>query len=812
MTRHLAAASALLLLAANAGAADFPKPAKAFLAAHCIGCHDAGNKKGGLDLEALSTRLDDPTVKAKWTLVYDRVERGEMPPKQKAVLAEEVRGFTESLGGFLSAHDLARQAAAGRVPWRRLNRIEYENTIHDLLAIDIPLTQMLPEDGTAHGFDNVSEGLRLSSSQIESYLAAADAALDVAIYFGPSPKLNHKKKLSYLDVPQIKQLLAKPTGSLQKDGSKSYQAFRALPDALVVFHNGPWETILRESSAEVTGLYRVRLSAYSHQAKGRPPVVAKVMVTNFLQNRFGAAFDLLPDEPRVMECTVRLLQGEMIWMSSTGCDVAADGTHVQDVGGEKYTGTGMAIQWIEVEGPLIESWPPPSMNRVFGDLPIEPVAKPKRRELSYEVISTQPLEDAERLIASFARRAFRRPVTQTETARYTRLAREALAEGATLESALRRAYKAILVAPEFIFLQENPGKLDDHALAARLSYFLWSTTPDPELSKLADQGKLSDPATLRAQTDRLLASPKSHAFIHNFCGQWLNLRAIDATTPDRQLYPEFDELLRDAMVGETESFFEELLRNNLGAANLIDSDFAMLNRRLAEHYHIPGVLGEQFRKVKLPPGSRRGGLLTQASILKVTANGTVSSPVVRGAWVMKRLLGRESQPPPADAGAIEPDTRGTTTIREQLEKHRRSMTCAACHKYMDPPGFALECYDVIGGWRDYYRSQGKGEPVIDPATKKHMGYRKGPLVDPTGELADGRKFANIDELKAILLTQEEAVARTLATNLVTYATGAGVTFADRQRVEAILRNAKPHSYGLHTLVHEVVQSPLFQSK
>lgn len=803
----------LLFLASGLRAAGLPQVTHAFLQSHCLECHDSDSKKGGLDLNALAAQIDDPRAEVKWIQVFDRVQRGEMPPKKKPQPPpNEVAGFMESLGGLLSERDAARHVKAGRVPYRRLNRVEYENTLHDLLAIDIPLSPMLPEDATADGFDNVSEALRLSSSQIESYLTAADAALDAAIDLGPTVKVNETKRLTYLDVPGIQQALAKPTGSLEKSGRRYSQRYRALPDALVVFQDGPWDTIMRDSHAPIAGMYRIRVSAYAYQAAGRPPVVAKLMVSDFVHNRFGGAFDLLPDKPRVLEVTMRFKRGEMIWMSSTGCDYSPDGIHVGDVGGETYGGTGMAIQWVELEGPLLESWPPPSVKRVFGDVPIRPIAKPKRREIAYEVVSQNPVQEADRLITAFAQRAFRRPVTEKETARYLQLAHDALSQGGTLETALRRAYKAILVSPRFLFLRESTGKLDDYALASRLSYFLWSTMPDDELLKLASEGKLHEPATLRAQTERLLASPRAQAFTQNFCGQWLNLRAINATTPDRGLYPEFDDLLQAAMVKETESFFDEMLRSDLGIATLIDSDFAMLNRRLAEHYGIAGIVGEQFRKVTLPPGCHRGGVLTQASILKVTANGTLSSPVARGTWVMKRILGRQPELPPADAGSIEPDTRGATTIREQLAKHRRSASCNACHKYMDPAGFALENYDVIGGWRQAYRTQGKGTPAFDPLTHKGLPFRLGAPVDPTGELADGRTFDNIDGLKKLLLDQRVAIARNVVNNLVTYSTGAGVTFSDRKEVEGILERARSHSYGLRSLVHEVVQSSLFQSK
>ncbi len=800
---------------ALAQTAELPKPTRKFIQAHCADCHGAENKKGGLNFDTLSTNLDDPAVEAKWILAFDRVQRGEMPPpSEEKPPAKEQDAYSRALREFIIQHETAHRAPNGRVVFRRLNRVEYENSVHDLLAIHTPLVGLLPEDTSSHGFDNVSEGLRLSSSQIDSYLLAADTALDAAITFRPQPKVKNLH-LAYLDDPRIKEHYTKPTGSLNKDGSRFAQQCRALPDGVAFFINGePFGfTNLREAHADAGGLYRIRLSAYGYQSTGNPTVVAKMTVRSGFSVRLAAAFDLPLDKPRVCEVTVRLQENESLYVFGTGCDIAPDRKHCQDVGAETFTGPGIVLQWLELEGPLLESWPPPSMKSVFGDLPINPIAKPKRREIAYEVVSTNPNEDADKLIVSFASRAFRRPVTQQEASPYLELAHAALSEGGSLESALRRAYKAILVSPQFLFLQESVGKtLDDYALASRLSYFLWSTMPDDELLKLASIGKLHDSGTLRAQTERLLSSPKAEAFTQNFCGQWLNIRAIAATNPDRQLYPEFDDLLQEAMVKETHLFFNEMLHNDLGIAALIDSDFSMLNRRLAEHYGIPGVNDEAFRKVSLPEGCHRGGLLTQASILKVTANGTLSSPVVRGAWVMKRILGREMPPPPADAGSIEPDTRGATTIREQLTRHRRSTSCNACHKYMDPPGFALENYDVIGGWRECYRTQGKGKEVKDPITHRGMEYRLGAPVDASGELVDGRKFSNIDELKKLLLEQKEQIARTLVNNLITYATGAAVTFSDRAQVDKIMQRAKSHSYGLRTLVHEVVQSGLFQSK
>ena len=345
-----------------------------------------------------------------------------------------------------------------------------------------------------------------------------------------------------------------------------------------------------------------------------------------------------------------------------------------------------------------------------------------------EVVSDRPLVDAERILTAFTRRAFRRTVTADDVAPFVAIVQAKLAEGYSFEPAMRAALKGVLISPEFLFLRERPGKLDDFALACRLSYFLWSTMPDDELFTLAEQQKLSRPDVLRQQVERLLASPKAAAFTENFVGQWLALREIDATEPSHILYPEFDHLLKVSMIRETELFFDEVLKNDLSLTNFVASDFTMLNGRLARHYGIPGVDGWEFQKKTLPPGSHRGGVLTMASVLKVTANGTTTSPVLRGAWVLDRILGTPPPPPPDNVPAIDPDIRGARTIREQLAKHRSIESCAACHRKIDPPGFALESFDCIGGWRDNYRATGLGENVIDrrPADAVSQGQEGGP--------------------------------------------------------------------------------------
>jgi Protein of unknown function (DUF1592)/Protein of unknown function (DUF1588)/Protein of unknown function (DUF1585) len=368
----------------------------------------------------------------------------------------------------------------------------------------------------------------------------------------------------------------------------------------------------------------------------------------------------------------------------------------------------------------------------------------------------------------------------------------------------------VMISPEFLFLREKPGKLDDFALASRLSYFLWSTMPDEELLTLAEKHKLSDPDTLRRQVERMLDHPKAVALTENFLGQWLGLREIDFTEPSHILYPEFDHLLKVSMIRETELFFAEVVKHDLSLTNFVDSDFTLLNGRLAKHYGIPGVYGWEFRKVALPRDSHRGGVMTMASVLKVTANGTSTSPVLRGAWVLDRILGTPPSPPPEGVAALEPDIRGATTIREQLAKHRNVPTCAACHAKIDPPGFALESFDVIGGWRENYRTSGNGESVT--VDGRRMPYHKGKKVDPSDVMSDGQRFRNIDDLKQLLLSDEHRLTRSLASKLIVYATGGMGQPADKAGIDAIVRKVREKKYGFRTLVHEVVQSKLFQNK
>ena len=517
-----------------------------------------------------------------------------------------------------------------------------------------------------------------------------------------------------------------------------------------------------------------------------------------------------------------------------------------------HSGPGIALDWFEVEGPIFDQWPPRSHSAIFGELPIRPLTKdsgviaPKREpvrqrsrnggtrpsnsELPKEekeqplesVFTERPEEDATRLLSQFLPRAFRRAVAADEVQDYVQIVTREMRGHACFEDAMKEACKAALCSPDFLFigdtdLPENSApriRLSDHALAERLSLWFWNSIPDSELLVLANEGRLHLPENLKKQTDRLLADPRSDRFIADFTDQWLDLRKIDATQPDTKLYPEAREHLKHSMIGETRAFLRELITKNHSITHLVKSEFAMLNQSLAEHYGISGVTGCDLRRVRLPQGSPRGAFLTQAAVLKVTANGTSTSPVTRGAWINERLLGNPIPPPPAGVPAIDPDTRGATTIREKLEKHRADMRCAGCHAKLDPPGFALESFDVIGGFRDRYRSLSDGTTLIDfqfasgfvPKVRLHQP------VDASGQLPTGEPFQTLTDFQSLVLRNPEALAANMVRQLLMYATGSEPHYSDRRAIALILEQTKPINYGLRSLIDAIVQNEMFLTK
>jgi hypothetical protein len=479
----------------------------------------------------------------------------------------------------------------------------------------------------------------------------------------------------------------------------------------------------------------------------------------------------------------------------------------------------LAIQHIEVEGPLVDLFPSVGHRLLLDGIdrveiqPRNPADKKKSwYKPKFEVRSEDPSSDACSVFRRVATMAFRRPASEDDVQPYLQLFEAERAGNATFEQALKTGVIAILCSPKFLYLHEQPGWLDNYALATRLSYFLTRTSPDQQLLQLARQGKLTDSRVLSEQVDRLLDDPRAARWIADFTDAWLNLRDIEFTSPDRNLYPEFDSFLQYSMIEETRQYFRELIDKNLGVRQLIKSDFVMVNNRLAEHYGLAGVEGPDIRRVALPSDTERGGFLSHASVLKVSANGTNTSPVVRGVWVMERLLGKTPPPPPAGVPGVEPDIRGAETLRQLLQKHRDSDNCRSCHAMIDPPGFALESFNPIGGWRERYRSLGVGERVDTRVAGRRVRYRLGPAVDAAGQLPDGRTFGGYREFRDLLAADEDLLARTLATKLLTFATGREMGFSDRAAIRQIVRQSAEQGRGVRDLIHLVVASEIFRQK
>jgi len=756
-----------------------------FLKVHCLRCHGELEAKGELRLDQVGSDLNEPATFERWRKVVQRVQAGEMPPeKETQPRPEEAADLVKHLTSRLNAF-ATQNRGEGRVVLRRLNRVEYENTLRDLFAVNVEIREMLPEDAVAHGFDNVGSALNISPVLLERYLEAADAVIDAAV----APVHQSESKTERFDLYE-----SLPKWFIAGVWKQS--------QGVILFRNsGDSATDLRQFRAPAPGTYRFRISASAHNSI--TPLPMAVLLGNFVVSgnptRHLGYFDAPPGEPTVTEFQERLLaKNDTIKVTP----VALPFVYLKHETMAEYPGPGLHIHWVEVEGPLPEEWPTESYRRVFGDV------DPKSGTLA----------DAERLLRVLLTRVFRRPVVEGEEKPFVDLVAASLESGQPFETSLRAGIKAVLVSPKFLYLRESRDSLDDYALASRLSYFLWSTMPDQTLLDLAGNDELHKPDVLRSQVERMLQHPKAKAFTSNFTGQWLSLRDIEATTPDKALYPEFDELLKWSSLQETHLFFDELLKQNLSVRNFVDSDFAMLNGRLATHYGIPDVHGVGFRKVQLKPEYHRGGVLTQASVLKVTANGTSTSPVLRGVWVLDRILGQTVPPPPPNVPAVEPDIRGATTIREQLAKHRSTENCAGCHSKIDPPGFALENFDVIGGWRDRYRIVADRKDWVKNRVgllAKYLAvyqYGLGSQIESADALPDGRHFADITELKQLLLADPERIARCVTEKLVTYATGHPVSIHDRSAVDQILAEARHSDYGLRSLIHAVVSSSLFRRK
>ncbi|QDT37877.1 DUF1592 domain-containing protein [Stratiformator vulcanicus] len=775
----------ILLMQPIEAADDFDKLSQGrlrnFFSTHCMVCHGPDQAEVGLRLDELDFNLGDRETLTRWNHVLRRVRSGEMPPPEMPAPSHvEKISAVRVIESSLQRHSRDRRKQEGRVVLRRLNRYEYQYTMQDLLGIHQELKSWLPADTTSHGFDNIGEALSFSPVLLERYVNAADLALNEAIVTHKRPELMQER-------------------FLPKEGRLGYAREKHGTDIILFTGNyGITWGGRGEFNAPASGVYRFKFSTYQHQSKGELctlAVKAGNLIVKTGDTQQVGFYDVKPEGDTIIECDVRLKRGQTI--ATNPLDLG--NAYVKDT--SKVTNHAIGVRWMEVEGPLHDQWPPRSHQLLFGDLDISKAAAP----------------DVRPVLMRFAKRAFRRPVTDEEVDDFVSLSLERLDEGYSFEEAIRIGLKAILCSPEFLYLKETPGELGPFELASRLSYFLWSSMPDERLLAKAADGSLRQPRVLRAEAERMLSDPKGQRFTENFTGQWLQLREIEETNPDGKLYPEYDAWLHESVLKESHLFFNELLQNNLSVLNFIDSDFIMMNRRLARHYQLqdlPAGQTAEFERVSLPPDSVRGGVLTQAAVLKVTADGTSTSPIRRGTWVLENILGQQVPPPPPTVSAIEPDTRGAKTIREQLAKHRSVESCNVCHRKIDPPGFALEQFDPIGLERSFYRTPwgSVGKRIGKRYFGVMMKFNVGPDVDASGISSDGERFSDVREFKELLLREPKPLVESFAEKLMVYATGGVLDYQGQEEAREIVANLDNDNYPFRSLLHQVIQSDAFRNK
>ncbi|PHR95141.1 MAG: hypothetical protein COA78_30755 [Blastopirellula sp.] len=762
-----------------------PLPISQFLQQHCLDCHSDDTPEAGLSLIGLPFDLREPQAFESWRRVYQRVLDGEMPPDSD-LGANETDVFLNGLDRRLMESDARDIAERGRVHGRRLTRTEYEHTVQSLLGIDLPLRDQLPEDAAVHGFETVADGQQLSYHLLSRYLDVADRALTEAFDRALNGDATYAADFS---PERLSRGIGRRNyrGPETRDGESIswpiYRPFFGRMRSIRVPADGWYRITLRNVRAvnpatggTVWGTLRSGVGASAQ------PMLYPVGIVEATETPRDLQFEAWVRKRHLLELTPNDLTLRKTPTQSGRPDMAAYHKKNEELGF-----SGIAHRGIHIE-------------RIYPKADHEQVVENLFGDTKQEDWESDPTGVLKRLVTLFASRAFRRPVTSDEVADYQQIGLDILSETGSFIESLRGAYRAVLCSPRTLTFVEAPGPLDDYAIASRLSYALWTDMPDDTLLRLAGEGKLQRPETLAAQIDRMLDDPRAKQFINSFTDQWLNLNQIDFTTPDTNQFRTFDPVVQESMLEESRAYVRKLIEQNLSVSHFVDSDFACLNERLIRHYRVTDDVkgwqpGDGIQTVSLSPASRRGGLVTQGAILKVTADGTTTSPIVRGVFVNERILGLHIPPPPLGIPAVEPDVRGATSIRDRLAKHRSDESCNACHQIIDPPGFALESFDPVGVWRDRYGIRGKGV-----------------AIDPSGTTADGDTFDGLLSWQQLFVNQPELIARGFAEQFLTYATGAPIRYSDEPAVERIVSDSEASGYGIRTLIRSALTSDLFLNK
>lgn len=723
-----------------------------FLKTYCIDCHSSDSPEAGLDLTKFRNFDEVTTVgRKKWSSVLDMLVNGSMPPEDfDQPTAEELQAALTWTQDALSSIDCDRPINPGRETIRRLNRVEYENTIRDLMGIAYQATETLPADDVGYGFDNIGDVLSTSPLLFEKFYEAADEIASQAIVVDETSLIPRR------DLPLAKFNLkhGKASGSQLSFASNN---------------TGRFDVELEP------GRYRLAVYAFASQS-GDEPAKMSVQLGGKEKDTFSVRNTSAIDNP--FEITARFPRGKQT------VEVAFLNDHYDPGNADpNRRDRNLFINKIVLIGPdhnLGDRYPDAHKRILF--------VRPGEKGLD-------ELQAAQQVIARFASRAFRRPVTNGEMERLMILYGMAKEDGLNFEGSIREVVVGILCSPHFLFKVEagqaegESYTLSDYELATRLSYFLWSTMPDEELLEHAWKGTLRQ--NLDAQVTRMLANPKAIALTKNFAGQWLEMRKLETVQPDRRKFRDYNPKLAEDMRTETERFFQSIVEEDRSVLDLISADYSFLNERLAKHYGIDGVYGEEFRKVPLEDPNR-GGILTQASVLTVTSNPTRTSPVKRGKWILDNVLGTPPPDPPANVPTLESQKKLSGSLRQRMKEHRENAACASCHARMDPIGFALENYDAIGKWRT-----------------KDEGFQ----IDASGELPSGTKFDGAGGLKKILLDErKDEFIHNLISKTMTYALGRGVEYYDECAIRQVQAEMTKHDFHYSSMIHAIVHSPSFQKR
>ena len=838
----------LTMLVSSLSAAEIPvdqpgytKIVAPFFAKYCQKCHDSTKPEGefAVDSQRLPNNFADPGTRSRWGEIVNVLNSHEMPPeKEKQPGSDEVAKLVDWITTQTVQAELVLRERS--VVLRRLNNNEYRNTIRDLIGVDFD-TSGFPQDPPAGGFDNNGGALTLSPLHVEMYLSAAQQILNRALVEGNQPatiKWRFEPKVGPAD--RTRKRLDEKNNPIVNGGNNQQE------DEWVVVHHNSWDKSVgaRDFRVPTAGTYAIRV-----KAAGRIPPHEKVIESaqKFLEHRrdeqdaknpngkkftqqqlerdlehfridrmytYGAPriklvlqlgpqpktlaeFDAdgSPMAPRVHEYRTRFTTET----AGVGFEYAYAIPKVLEnfwmQGNDRFARPELLISWFEIEGPLYDAWPPSTHTRILFD------HSSKSDESKYVTA----------VLKQFMERAYRRPVDAAEVAPKLALFTMARQEKSLVE-AIKLPLTSILTSPHFLYLAEpaeasseptKSSRLSNYELASRMSYFFWSNMPDETLMKLANEGKLRDLKVRQAQVDRMLDDPRSEAFVKNFAGQWLGLRNVGSNPPAEDLYPQYDRHLETSMVTESEAFFAEFLKKGMDCRQMIRSDFVVINERLARFYGIPGVRGDEFRRVSVPDGVFRGGIVTQASILTTTSNGTRTSPVKRGTWILKTLLGTDPGLPVANAGEIAPKVPGIdkATVRKRLEIHRQLPQCARCHNKIDPLGFALENYNAAGEWRD---QEGFGY--------KGRIERNDPKIDASSRMPDGTEIDGVAGLQKAMLAKEDLFLSALTNKLLTYACGRELGLADQPTVKGAVADLKSNQYSLRSLLKFIVCSEPFSVK